>query len=319
MKRAIWLLWLPSVAWAFPGMQAPKKEEPRAAVNAAPAHADAARIRVGRMHIVLEPSGERLRVHEMIALRNDGKGAFSGEVAIPLFPGAEHVRTAAGAAANARLEGHDLRWSGKLPPGETSIQVEYHLALGGSLARVTKLPVEKLFVILTRPDFQIAGAIFESVRETIRNDLRFVTATAGPIAAGETLALTLAPPARAAGSSVPGEEAPKGQLVRDWRVVAKWLAPLAAVLIFFLAVYLGARREGDNLDRAGEAHLWAERDRLLGALARAMREADSGSRGALLRQAELTRRLAQVYRILDERAAQRALEAPAAASPKRFP
>jgi hypothetical protein len=124
-------------------------------------------------------------------------------------------------------------------------------------------------------------------------------------------------PAGAAAGFAPGE-APKGQLVRDWRVVAKCLAPLAAVWIFLLVVYLAARRENEDLDRAGEARLWAGRDRLLGALAGAMREADSGSR-ALRRQAELTRRLAQVYRILDERAAQRALEAPAAASPKRFP
>jgi hypothetical protein len=74
-----------------------------------------------------------------------------------------------------------------------------------------------------------------------------------------------------------------------------------------------SRRDDGAILVADEAALAAERDRLLPELAAVTRRAEGGEKAALRKQAELTRRLADVYRRLDEHAARKALSGAAAA------
>jgi hypothetical protein len=282
------------------------KREAHAVMKLATTTKNRSQIRIHRAHIVVDPTREGIRVTELLVLRNEGDATYAGDpLPIPIFHGATNVRGEGGAFA---LEGHEVRYGGFVRPGDTQVQLEYEMPLTGRFERKTVLPIERLFVILTRSNFRLSGAVFESVQEMTRGDVKFLSAQGGPIAAGGSFAFEIAPPAgMMAGAG--GGEGPKGELVRDWRVVAKWMAPLFAVLIFFVAVYLASRREEDDLELADEAALLAQRDRWLADLARATREAGSGSRAAARRAAELTRRLAELYRNLDERAAKRALQA----------
>jgi hypothetical protein len=283
------------------------KREAEAAMKLATTTKDRGKIRIRRAHIVVDPAREGIRVTELLVLKNEGSATYAGDpLPIPIFHGATSVRGEGGSFA---FEGHELRYGGYVRPGDTQVQFEYQMPLTGSFERKTVLPIERLFVILTRASFRLSGAVFESVKEMTRGDVKFLAAQGGPIAAGGSFAFEIAPPAgMMAGVAGAGGEGPKGELVRDWRVVAKWMAPLFAVLIFFVAVYLASRREEDDLALADDAALLAQRDRWLADLAKAIRESSSGSKAAARRAADLTRRLADLYRNLDERAAKRALQ-----------
>jgi hypothetical protein len=303
------------------------KSEASAVLQVAPTTQESNRVRIGRAHLIIDPSRDGVRVSEVLLLQNDGDKTYSGEpLSLPLFEGAHNLRAEEAVPGTYQIEGSELRYRGYVRPGQSQLHFEYHMPLTGTFERKTVLPIERLFVVLTRANFRLSGAVFKSIKKMSRNNAEFLLAQGGPVAAGGTVSFQVAPPkemmARMAGAGMSGggggegEGAPKGEIVKDWRVVAKWLAPLAALFIFFIAVYLASRREDSSLALADEASLAAERDRLLPELAAATRRAEGGEKGAARRQAELTRRLADVYRLLDEHAARRALREPPAPSGK---
>ena len=113
------------------------------------------------------------------------------------------------------------------------------------------------------------------------------------------------------------KNAAKGELVKDWRVVIKWLTPLLAIFVFFGVVYAAGRRD-DRASRDVPA-LEADRHALLAELAKVAARARKGENGSFLaprgaksavrRETELMHQLADVYRSLDEVRAREALAA----------
>ena len=324
---------------------------------------DAKELRIARVHVIVDPSMQGIRITEVLSLRNAGKTTYAGApLRIPLFEGAQQLEADRSSVPSLRLEGGALHFGGYLRPGDTQIQYDYSLPLTGSFARKTSLAIEKLFVVLTKPRFRLSGASLKKVKEMTRKGTSFLLAQGGPIAAGGSISFEIAPPkemrARGAagvaarnaggagaspaeGASEGGGGAPpaagggadgkppegmgvRGELVKDWRTVVRWLTPLFALMIFFIVVYLAGKKD----DRAAAhdlATLVGERERLLAELATVTRETaispslqqggkPAGHRGALRREAELTRRLADLYRAIDEQAALQALVAHAPAS-----
>jgi hypothetical protein len=290
------------------------KTEAEGVLTVAAKTREPAALRVSRIHLIVDPGKGGVRVTEVVVVHNGGTATYAGEpISVPLFHGAQNLRAEGSPGGSYELDGHDLRYRGYLRPGETQLQYEYDLPLTGSFERKTRLAVERVVVILTRADFRFGGPLFKDVRKMTRNEVSFLSAQAGPVAAGGSIAFEIAPPAgmmaASAGGGSPEGTEKKGELVKDWRVVAKWLAPLLTLFIFFVAIYLASRREGDDLGVADDAALAALRERLLAELAAATRRAAAGEKAAARRERDLTRRLADLYRVLDERAARRAAEA----------
>jgi hypothetical protein len=291
--------------------------EIEAEVEVAPTTRDAGGLRIGRLHLILDPGRDGVHVTEVVVLRNEGKRTYAGEpLSIPLFAGARDLKGEAAPPGTYELKGSTLLYRSYVRPGDSQLRYGYQVPMRGTFHRRSLLPVDRLFVVVTRPDFALTGSVFQSVQTMTRGDVNFLSGQGGPIAAGASFSFQLQHqavprgPAEVMGAGRSPEAMGKqAQLVKDWRVVLRWLVPLLALGIFFFGVYLAGRREDAGLALVEEAALRGERDRLLAELARAKELAASGQKRAARREAALTRRLAEVYRLEDELAARRALEA----------
>lgn len=287
---------------------------------------DAREIRIGRAHLILEPSAQSVRVSEVLVLHNAGKKTYTGKpLRIALFAGARDLKGGGSLAPSLRLSGRNLEVATYLRPGETQIHFDYTLPPHLRFERRSDLAIEKVFVVLTQPAWGLEGASIPRVREMSRNNLRFKMGEGPSVPAGGNLSFVLLPPrggdaqaspgggregAPSAGASAgrgeagptPGN-APKGatpQLVRDWRVVVKWLLPLVALFVFLGVVYWASGRERQTpTTRLDEGALSRERDALLAELAELQRRVATGDKAAVRRDAALRSELARTYRALD--------------------
>ena len=318
---------------------APARGQPGAGtLQLAETTSDAKALRIARTHIIVDPSQQGVRITEVVVLHNPGKETYQGKpVDLPLFQGAHNLEADSVLAPSLRLENGILRFSGYLRPGDTQVQFDYSMPLTGSFQRKTSLPLEKLFVVLTKPRFSLTGPSVKRVQQMTRNNTAFLLAEGDAVPAGGGVAFEISPPkdtmgaapgqggGQAAGPTQEGEasggggggaeKGPKGELVRDWRTVIKWLSPLVLLFIFFVVVYMAGRKD-DPLENADLAALVTEQGRLLAELAPVAKRAAKGERAALRREADLTHRLADVYRAIDEQEARRVL-ASALPGPRR--
>jgi hypothetical protein len=282
-------------------------------IEVAPTTRDAQDLRVSRLHLILDPGPDGVRVTEVVVLRNDGKRTYVGKpLSFPLFAGARDFKGEAAPPGTYTLTGSTLSYRSYVRPGDSQLRYGYWVPMRGTFQRRLVLPVDRLFVVVTRPDFVLTGSVFESVRTLTRGEASFLSGQGGPIAAGSSFAFEIQQGAprggeteRASGRS-PEAMGKPAELVKDWRVVLRWLVPLFAMGIFFFGVYLAGRREEAGLALVEEAALERERDRLLAELARARRLAAKGEKRVARREEALIRRLAEVYRRKDELASRRA-------------
>lgn len=284
-------------------------------------------LKLSRLHLIVDPKPDGISMTELLVVSNTGKSTYAGPpLRLPLFAGASALAGQAASAGAVRQSGADLELTGHLRPGETQLHFEYRLPMQGHFERTSPMAVGELFVALTNPRFKLQGPSIRAPQEIEERGTRFVLSRSGAVEKGGRIVFHLEAPngaaapgqgkAAAANTSMQGsDERPrpgpprdknaKGELVKDWRVVSRWLTPLFALFVFFGVVYAAGRRD----DRAARdvPALEADRRELLQALAKVTPRARAGEKGALRRETELLNRLADVYRALDELQAQQVL------------
>jgi hypothetical protein len=234
-------------------------------------------------HFILEVQDDVVQVSEILRLSNP--------TASPIDPGPNGLHLPLPAHAlqpqaqtqtngvSAKAAGHEVVLTGALPPGDTAVQLAFLLAYNGEgldMEQRTPIAFEDFAMVTEKLEgFVVEGDGLSSVERELQGRKLILYRGPGP-QAGSSIVLHL--------HGLPHPDA-------TWRYLA---AALAVALILGFGIFAAVGRSG----RASPAQLESEREQLLGQLVALEQKPDDDKRAR--RKAELTAKLAKVYRALDE-------------------
>jgi hypothetical protein len=193
-----------------------------------------------------------------------------------------------GSSPQASVKGLHVTVAGPFAPGHTFVQVATSLAAeDGSIELGVKLPanLDQLAVIVKKfGDTTLKSPQLKEQREMPADGEVYIAATGGPVAAGQTIQLTI--------DGIPHHsQAPRR------------VALALAACVVLIGVWFAARPTGDGSAQASERkRLIARREKLFNELARLDQERRSGradERRAATRREELVSALEQIYNALE--------------------
>ena len=239
---------------------------------------------------VLQPREEAIDVFYLLDISNNQSVPVNppAPFVIDMPADAQGATIMDGSSPQASVNGLQVIVKGPFAPGHTFVQVAATLpAEGGSIELAQKLPANltQLAVIVKKiGETTLKSPQLKEQREMPADGEVFIAATGGPVAAGQSIQLTV--------DGIPHHsQAPRR------------VALLLAVVVVLVGASFAARPAGDASAQVAERkRLVAKREKLFGELMRLEHDHRSGradERRHALRREELVASLEQVYSALD--------------------
>ncbi len=257
----------------------------RVAIEVRPVSRDLSALSIGPgSHLILEVGDDALQVIEVLRVNNAGTAPVevAGGLRLPLPPQAVSATVGPESPPSLSATGHEALWKGPIPVGDTELQVMFVLPYKSDVVELrqrTPIPFAEVAAVIEKIDgLAVTGDRLETEERELGG--RKLMLVRGPATApGGELTLRV--------TGLPRNDP-------TWRIAA---AALSVLILIGFALY--ARGGGADSPRELRRKLAARREHLLDELV-ALEDKGGDDAKRQKRRDDLTERLAEVYRELDE-------------------